>query len=82
MDHCITSIDCCSLGYCNSRLILFLSGVAFYHRFMSTALGFGVMAQRVKRLQKECQQLKESPPVGVTCWPEGDNLGLFKAGEC
>ncbi|XP_050731140.1 ubiquitin-conjugating enzyme E2 T-like [Eriocheir sinensis] len=37
------------------------------------------MAQRVKRLQKECQQLKESPPVGVACWPEGDNLGIFRA---
>lgn len=43
--------------------------------------GSRVMAQRVKRLQRECQQLKESPPAGVTCWPEGDNLGLFRAGN-
>ncbi|KAG7164690.1 ubiquitin-conjugating enzyme E2 T-like [Homarus americanus] len=37
------------------------------------------MARRLGRLTRECQQLRESPPAGVSCWPEGDNLDVFTA---
>ncbi|XP_066948779.1 ubiquitin-conjugating enzyme E2 T-like [Macrobrachium rosenbergii] len=37
------------------------------------------MAVRLGRLKKECQQLLESPPVGVSCWPEADDLTTFTA---
>ncbi|XP_045605566.1 ubiquitin-conjugating enzyme E2 T isoform X2 [Procambarus clarkii] len=37
------------------------------------------MAQRLGRLNRECQQLQESPPAGVSCWPEGDKLDVFSA---
>lgn len=39
------------------------------------------MAQRLGRLKRECQQLRDSPPSGVSCWPEGDSLETFSAGE-
>lgn len=31
------------------------------------------------RLKKECQQLRQSPPAGISCWPEGDDLTNFSA---
>ncbi|KAK4299076.1 hypothetical protein Pmani_028627 [Petrolisthes manimaculis] len=31
------------------------------------------------RLKKELEQLRESPPVGVSCWPDGDDLTSFTA---
>ncbi|XP_063606844.1 ubiquitin-conjugating enzyme E2 T-like [Penaeus indicus] len=37
------------------------------------------MAQRLGRLKRECQQLRDSPPSGVSCWPEGDSLETFSA---
>ncbi|KAK8739736.1 hypothetical protein OTU49_003169 [Cherax quadricarinatus] len=37
------------------------------------------MAQRLGRLKRECQQLQQSPPAGVSCWPEGDKLDVFSA---
>lgn len=40
------------------------------------------MAQRLGRLKRECQQLRDSPPSGVSCWPEGDSLETFSAGAC
>ncbi|XP_068239818.1 ubiquitin-conjugating enzyme E2 T-like [Palaemon carinicauda] len=37
------------------------------------------MAVRLGRVKKECKQLRESPPTGVSCWPEGDDLSTFNA---
>ncbi|XP_071524680.1 ubiquitin-conjugating enzyme E2 T-like [Panulirus ornatus] len=37
------------------------------------------MAQRLGRLKRECQLLQESPPSGVSCWPEGDKMDVFSA---
>lgn len=39
------------------------------------------MAQRLGRLQRECQMLQKAPPAGVSCWPEGDKLDVFSAGK-
>ena len=39
-----------------------------------------IMAVRLGRLKKECQQLRESPPPGISCWPDGDELYTYSAG--
>ncbi|KAK7027875.1 Ubiquitin-conjugating enzyme E2 T [Halocaridina rubra] len=39
----------------------------------------GDMALRLGRLKKECSQLQQSPPTGISCWPEGDDLTHFSA---
>ncbi|XP_045176867.2 ubiquitin-conjugating enzyme E2 T-like isoform X2 [Mercenaria mercenaria] len=38
-----------------------------------------VKMQRTARMKKEIQMLTESPPYGISCWPNGDSIDRLEA---